>query len=93
MFKILNEKLKHGFENGYYNALFNLESFVYCRFIERGLIEHLGLYPFPMYLCDAEGKSKIPGELKSDKTILTWPFKFIHEHISEDDIFSGRAVK
>jgi hypothetical protein len=93
MFKILNEKFKHGCENGYYQCLFNLESFIYCRFIERGLIEHLGLYPFPMYLSDADGKSKMPGELESDKVVLTWPFKFIHEYMSASNFFNGRAVK
>ena len=93
MFRILNEKLEHGFAHGYHHCLFNLESFIYCRFLERGLIEHLGLYPFPMYLCDAEGKSKMPGELDSDKATLTWPFRFIHEHLGTSGFFNGRAVK
>lgn len=92
-FKIFEEKFREGLEKGYANCLFNLESFIYCRFKERGLLEHTGLSPFPMYLSDAAGKPRIPEELESDTETLTWPYTIIHNHLSKRGMFTGRAQK
>ena len=90
-FQILHEKYNEGLKYGYAHCLFNLESFLYCRFKERGLLEHLGLSPFPMYLTDPEGKPRVPEELSSDTDTLTWPFTIIHHHLSPRGMFTGRA--
>jgi hypothetical protein len=93
-FHFLNEKFREGLRDGYAHCLFNLESFIYCRFKERGLLEHVGLSPFPTHLIHSDGKPKYVEELNGDDTILTWPYTIIHNHISpKSDCFSGRALQ
>jgi hypothetical protein len=93
-FHFLNEKFREGLRDGYAHCLFNLESFLYCRFNERGLLEHVGLSPFPMHLIHSDGKPKLIDELEPDQTTLTWPYMIIHKHISQKSgCFSGRALQ
>ena len=92
--EILGEKFREGIRDGYAQCLFNLESFLYCRFKERGLLEHVGLCPFPTHLIYANGEPKFLEELDADQTVLTWPYTIIHNYISpKSGFFSGRALK
>jgi hypothetical protein len=92
-FKILNEKFREGVAHGYAHCLFNFESFMYCRFKERGLLEHIGLSPFPMYSILSDGTAGIPDELDGDQETITWPFTIIHNYLSPRGLFVGRAQK
>jgi len=91
--QVLIEKLRMGYQFGYYNVLFTIESFIYCRFIERGLERYIGLSPFPMYLADGDGKPRIIEETRGSNEVLTWPYVIAHNHLSENGLFSGRAYK
>jgi hypothetical protein len=90
----LREKYNEGILDGYAHCLFNLESFMYCRFKERGILEHVGLSPFPMHLIYSNGEPKFAEELDADQKTLTWPYTIIHNYISpKSGFFSGRALK
>jgi len=85
--------------------LFNIEGFQYARFVERGLIEHLGFFPFCMFLTSTTRGYPhptlpdilvvYPDELgvNGETEIIVWPFKIDHHHISSNDMCSGKLFK
>jgi hypothetical protein len=83
--------------------LFNEEGFQYVRYVERGLIEHLGFFPFCMFLTSTTRgvphptlpglRVVYPDELESGTEIIVWPFKIDHHHISKNGMFSGKLFK
>jgi hypothetical protein len=91
--EVIRQKFIDGHWKGYAHCLLSLEPYIYCRFVERGLIQNVGLCPFPMYLTDAKGEARYKDELEADQATLTWPFTIIHNHISvKNDTFIGRAI-
>jgi len=92
-FGIIRQKFIEGHAKGYAHCLMSLEPYIYCRFIERGLIQNVGLCPFPMYLTDEKGEARFKDELEADTATLTWPFTIIHNHLSDKNgTFIGRAT-
>lgn len=90
------------FMNNYYNSIFhgnlpqgitNMECFIFTRMVERGLIQHVGLTPFPMYLVDQSLGPKFLDEIDPDPQTLTWPFQIDHTFVSKNGMLQGRALK
>jgi hypothetical protein len=92
------------FVTNYYNRTFawrgalpfgmvNIEGFMFIRMVERGLIQHVGLTPFPMYLMDQSLGPKFLDEIDPDPQTLTWPFQIDHTFVSKNGMFQGRALK
>jgi hypothetical protein len=88
MVRLLNYRLKQGWGHFMYNE----ESFSYIRFIERGLIEKVGFFPFVMHLVDKDRNPRYPTELESSRETVTWPFTIDHTHI-QNDMFVGLVKK
>lgn len=96
MVQLLNQRVREGWGHFMYNE----ETFMFLRFMERGLIEHVGLFPLKMFLAsDTIGidhpqfniKIRYPDELESSQEVVTWPFRLEHTYISRNGMFCGRA--
>lgn len=74
-------------------GIVNVECFVFIRMVEEGLLRHVGLYPFPMYLITSEGTPKYQDEIESNPDTLTWPFYIQHNFLSKYGMFTGRSLK
>lgn len=67
----------------------NIESFLFSKVVWG---PDTALYPFPMYLTGANAEYRRPDEIYASRETLYWPFKFIHNELSPNGMFPGRAV-
>jgi hypothetical protein len=97
MIQLLNQRLCEGW--GHF--MYNVESFMYLRFMELGLLPHVGFFPLTMFLAsDTLGtdhpqfniKIRYPDELESSRETVTWPFRLEHTYISRHGMFCGRSI-
>ena len=96
MVQLLNQRLREGWGHFMYNE----ETFMYLRFMERGLIRHVGFFPLKMFIAsDTLGvdhpqfniKIRYPDELESSQEVVTWPFRLEHTYISRHGMFCGKV--
>lgn len=97
MIRLLNQRLCEGWGHFMYNE----ETFMFVRYMERGLLPHVGFFPLKMFLAsDTVGvehpqfnvKIRYPDELESSQETVTWPFRLEHTHMSRHGMFCGRVT-
>jgi len=97
MIQLLNQRLREGWGHFMYNE----ETFMFVRYMERGLLPHVGFFPLTMFLAsDTVGvdhpqfniKIRYPDELESSRETVTWPFRLEHRYISRHGMFCGRVT-
>ena len=97
MIQLMNSRLSQGW-GGF---MYNVECFIYLRFLEMDMLKFVGFFPMTMFLIDAtsvdvhpEFKVRIryPTELEASREIVTWPFHIEHTYINRGN-FVGRVIK
>lgn len=76
---------------GYGFFLYNIETFLYLRFIERKILPWIGFFPSVQHLIREDGTPKYPDELETSQETVTWPFSFDHKFVSKHGMFCGRV--
>lgn len=70
----------------------NIEQFIYYRINQMGLWgPKIALSPFPMYLTGPNHEWRRPDEKDASKDTLMWPFRIIHNEVTRNGMFTGRA--
>jgi len=78
-------------EPGNFDSKFNnIESYLFSK-VNWG--PTTALSPFPMYLTGERAEYRRPDEIHASREILHWPFKFIHNELSRNGMYTGRAIK
>ena len=97
MIQLMNSRLSQGW-GGF---MYNVECFIYLRFLEMDMLKFVGFFPMNMFLIDAtsvdihpEFKVRIryPTELEASREIVTWPFHIEHTYLNRGN-FVGRVIK
>ena len=75
---------------GNFNSKFNnIEEYLFSK-VNWG--PGTALSPFPMYLTGGNSEYRRPDEIHASREILHWPFKFIHNELTQNGMYTGRAV-
>lgn len=76
-----------------FSTVRNIEEFLYYRLHQTGIWgPSIALSPFPMYLTGPEGEWRRPDERDASKEIIKWPFLIIHNEVTRNGMFTGRAI-
>jgi hypothetical protein len=71
----------------------NIEQFIYYRLNQLGLWgPKIALSPFHMYLTGPDHEWRRPDEKDASKDTITWPFMLVHNEVTCNGMFTGRAV-
>ena len=97
MVQLLNHRLREGW-GGF---MYNVECFIYLRFLEMDMLKNVGFFPMNMFLIDETSvhihpefkvRLRYPSELEASREIVTWPFHIEHNYLNRGS-FVGRVIK